>query len=407
MRNITPRKYADANGLQVIAWSIALASGVGLVAPGCTSRKAPVETNGVIGESPASHGNSAARIADQRTTVEADVQSSPVDWSSLFKRPPMPEERSVLEKKVGRWSDSKSAADLLARGRVELALGKIRDGEGSLRESLRLQPVNEEAWLELAGVYARTRETGKLFEVLGEINELVAGKPEVNPTVMLRYRFLLANGYFMTGRGVDARNILSDMISRNSDFTPAYVALADSYLREGKDSIAEFVVKRAIDRGKDDPALENLLGAIALGRKDRKGAETHFGRAIEMAPTFGQALVNRANLSISENDLTAAEEDLNRAIAIDPANTDALVSRGIVLRRTGRADLARATFERVLETDPVNALARFNLGVLNALDLNRPEVALRLFEEVVSMNQASPAIRVRAESYIADLRSLL
>ena len=330
-----------------------------------------------------------------------------IDWQALFKRPPMPEERSSLELRVERWTDNQSAGDLLTKGRMQLALGKIRDGESSLREALRLQPVNQEAWLELAGVYARTRESGKLFEVLGEINELVTGKSEVNPAVMLRYRFLLAHGYFITGRSEDGRNILSEMISRNADFTPAYIALADSFLRDGKDTIAEFIVKRAMDRGKDDPALENLLGAIALGRKDSKGAASHFGRAIEMAPSFGQALVNRANLAIKENDLSAAEEDLNRAIAIDPANTDALVARGIVLRRTGRADLARASYERVLETDPVSAPARFNLAVLNALDLNRPDVALRLFEEVVSMNQASPAIRASAESYIADLRSLL
>lgn len=407
MKKKSSRKFDDARGLTVAVRSIAVVAGMAALGAGCASRKAPDATSGIIGESVGLHSDAPAGLAGQPSVVEADTQSAPIDWPSLFKRPPMPEERSELEKKVGRWTDSKSAADLLTKGRMELALGKIRDGEGTLRESLRLQPVNEEAWLELAGVYARTREAGKLFEVLGQINEMIAGKSEVNPTVMLRYRFLLANGYFMTGRGVDARNILSDMIAKNSDFTPAYVALADSYLREGKDSVAEFVIKRAIDRGKDDPALENILGVIALGRKDSKGAASHFGRAIEMAPTFCQALVNRANLSIGENELAAAEEDLNRAIAIDPANTDALVARGIVLRRTGRADLARASFERVLETDPVNAPARFNLGVLNALDLNRPDVALRLFEEVVSMNQASPAIRARAESYIADLRSLL
>ncbi len=405
----TSRKSDGALGLTMVLLVKTISVVVAIVALtlGCASRKAPVDTNGVIGEGVGVHSETSAGPGGQAPVVEADTQSSPIDWASLFKRPPLPEQRSELEKKVERWIDSKSASDLVTKARMELALGKIRDGEGSLRESLRLQPVNEEAWLELAGVYARTRESGKLFEVLGEINELIAAKSEVNPTVMLRYRFLLANGYFMTGRGVEARNILSDMISKYSDFTPAYVALADSYLREGKDSIAEFVVKRAIDRGKDDPALENLLGAIAIGRKDNKGAASHFSRAIDMAPTFGQALVNRANLSIGENDLAAAEEDLNRAIAIDPANTDALVCRGIVLRRTGRADLARASFERVLETDPVNAPARFNLGVLNALDLNRPDVALRLFEEVVSMNQASPAIRSRADSYIADLRSLL
>jgi Tfp pilus assembly protein PilF len=196
------------------------------------------------------------------------------------------------------------------------------------------------------------------------------------------------------------------MIARHSDFTPAYVALADSYLRDGKDSVAEFVVKRAMDRGKDDPALENLLGAVAFGRKDYKAAATHFSRAIEMAPTYVQALVNRANLAIRENDLSAAEEDLNRAVAIDPANADAMVARGVVMRRTGRTELARASFERVLESDPVNPLARFNLAVLNALDLNRTDVALRLFEEVATMNHVSPALRSSAESYISDLKSV-
>ena len=287
-----------------------------------------------------------------------------------------------------------------------MAIGRIHDGETSLREAVRLQPSNLDAWIELAAVYARSRESGKLFEVLGEVNDMVSGMSEVSPAIMLRYRFLLAQGYFMTGRVEDGRNILSDMIARNSDFTPAYVALADSFFRDGKDTVAEFVVKRAMDRGKEDPALENLLGAIAVSRKDSKTAMSHFNRAIEMSPGYCQALVNRANLLVRENDLSAAEEDLNRAVAVDPANADALVARGIVLRKTGRADLARASFERVLETDPVNVAARFNLAVLNALDLNRPAVALRLFEEVVSMSQASPAMRASAERHVADLRSL-
>ena len=376
-----------------------------------TANSSPAGDTAAISGRPSSLALKPSEVRDVDSTalplLTTSDKSTTIDWQALFKKPPLPEERSELEKRVERWTDSHSAADLLLKGRTQLALGKVRDGEGSLRESLRLQSNNQEAWLELAGVYARTREAGKLFEVLGQINELVTGKSEVNPAVMLRYRFLMAHGYFMTGRADDARNILSEMIARHSDFTPAYVALADSFLREGKDAIAEFVVKRAIDRGKDDPALENLLGAIAIGRKDSKAASAHFSRAIEMAPTFCQALVNRANLAIREKDLSAAEEDLNRAIAIDPANTDALVGRGVVMRRTGRADLARASFERVLETDPVNAPARFNLGVLNALDFNRPDVALRLFEEVVSMSQASPAIRASAESYIADLRSIL
>jgi Flp pilus assembly protein TadD len=295
----------------------------------------------------------------------------------------------------------------LARARSQIALGKVKEGEASLREALRLQPANYEAWLELAAVYARTRDAGRLFEVLGEINNMMAGRSEAHPGRIMRYRFLLAQGYFLTSRSDEARNILSDMISRHPDFTPAYVALADSYIRDGKPQIAEFVVKRAMDRGKDDAALENLLGAVAFSRKDLRTAAAHFSRAVELSPTYCQALVNRANLAIRENDLSSAEEDLNRALAIDPGNVDALVAKGVVFRRTGRAELARASFERVLEIDPVNPNARFNLAVLNAVDLNRREVALRLFEEVASMGQASPALRSSAESHIADLKSMM
>lgn len=351
--------------------------------------------------SPASAGDPLPVISAGK---EANQQ---VDWRQYFKRPPSAGERSELARKVERWSDSQSPDEVLARARNQIALGKIREGEASLREALRLQPGNQEAWLELAAVYARTRDAGRLFEVLGEVNEMISGKPDVQPGRIMRYRFLLAQGYFLTSRQDEARNILSDMIVRHPDFTPAYVALADSYLRDGKAQIAEFVVKRAMDRGKDDAALENLLGAVAVQRKEFKVAAAHFSRAIELAPTYCQALVNRASLAIRENDLAAAEEDLNRAVAVDPANSDALIAKGVVFRRTGRADLARAAFERVLEIDPVNANARFNLAVLNAVDLNRREVALRLFEEVASMGQAPASLRASAESHVADLKSMM
>ncbi|MEY4631968.1 MAG: hypothetical protein RIQ81_2088 [Pseudomonadota bacterium] len=346
--------------------------------------------------------------AEQLPVIGATNEAAAaVDWRQYFQRPPTQQERSELARRVERWSDSKSPSEVLARARGQIALGKVNEGEASLREALRLQPVNDEAWLDLAGVYARTRDASRLFEVLGEINDSIADKAAANPVQVMRYRFLLAQGYFLTGRGGEARTILSDMIVRYPDFTPAYVALADSYLREGRPQIAEFVVKRAMDRGKDDASLENLMGAVAFSRKDFKAAAGHFSRAIEMAPTYGQALVNRANIAIRENEMSAAEEDLNRAIAIDPANPDALIARGVVYRRTGRAELARAAFERVLEVDPVNASARFNLGVLNALDLNRPEVAVRLFEEVASMVHAPKSIRASAEGYLGDLKSMM
>lgn len=348
--------------------------------------------------------------AEAAPAAHADLKASPqeiIDWQQFFQPAPDVVERSRLEMRVAHWVDTGSPAELLGKARAELALGKIRSAEANLREALRLLPSDLDAWVELAGVYARTREPVKLFEVMGEIDDKLASRSEVNPAIRLRVAFLKATGLEMAGRSAESRDALSSLIQTHGDFTPAYVALANSYLNAGRDSVAEFIAKRALDRGKEDPAIENILGAVALRRNDVKGAVAHFNRALELAPTYGQALVNRATAALREANNAGAEEDLNKAIALDPNNAQAMVVRGVLMRRTGRVDLAQAAFERVLEIEPLNPEARFNLAVLTAVNGKNLDRAIRLFQEVITLPGISPELSRRAQQGLSDLKAMM
>jgi len=151
--------------------------------------------------------------------------------------------------------------------------------------------------------------------------------------------------------------------------------------------------------------LHNILGVVAERRNDSAVARSNFNRAIEISPTFGPALVNRAGASMREGEMAAAEEDLLRALLYDPANVDALVSLGILQRRTGRHEAARSSLEKAVAVDPESAVARFNLAVLMVSDLKKPAVARRLFSEVLQTTSVSPEIREYARNYLSDLEA--
>ena len=51
-------------------------------------------------------------------------------------------------------------------------------------------------------------------------------------------------GYIERGDRAKGHKVLSDLISVEKSFIPAYVSLATSYIRGGKASVAEFVVRR-------------------------------------------------------------------------------------------------------------------------------------------------------------------
>jgi Tfp pilus assembly protein PilF len=210
--------------------------------------------------------------------------------------------------------------------------------------------------------------------------------------------------YVSRGDREKGHKVLSDLIGIDKSFAPAYAALGASYMAVGRDSVAEFVVRRGLDRVQDSASLLNLLGVIMQKRKLADEARILFDKALQVSPAYSPALVNRAVLSTESMEFSAAEEDLLQALKLDPQNVDALVALGVVQKRQGNYSGAKTSFSKAVDIGPDNPYARFNLGVLFADQLKRPNEAVRLFREVTQTSGASVEVKDLARSYINELQ---
>ena len=349
--------------------------------------------------------NSSASALDKKNKKSDSIPlDAATNWRSFFKPPPTAKERSLLEQRLETWKTKDSATDLIAKGRAELAIGRLVAAEASYRQALRRDSANTEAMLELAALYLRIQRSSDAFDFLAQAKEAISTQDGVAQSVVFKYRYTLALAYISRGEREKGHKVLSDLIGVDKTFAPAYAALSASYMSVGRDAVAEFVVRRGLDRVQDSASLLNLLGVIMQKRKLPEEARIWFDKALQVSPSYSPALVNRAVLSTDSMEFSAAEEDLLQALKLDPQNVDALVALGVVQKRQGNFSGAKSSFSKAVDIGPDNPYARFNLGVLFADHLKRPNEAVRLFQEVTQTSGASVEVKDLARSYISELQ---
>jgi tetratricopeptide (TPR) repeat protein len=351
------------------------------------------------------NGSKKAQSNSKESSLKSDI---PVDavigWQKFFKTPPSVDDRKIIEQRLENPPAAASPEELIKRGRNELALGRFAKAEASFREAIRLDENSLECQLELAMLYLRRRDMTRAFEFLSQLREGIAAEENPDPSFIFRYRYTLAIGYISRGDREQGHHILSELIGLDKTFTPGYAALASSYIEMGKYSVADFIAKRGVDRGKDDPALYNILGVVAEHAGQFEGAEDWYNKAVAAVPTFAPALINRAGVHIKKFEFDAAEDDLIRALMYQPHNVDGLVSLSIVQRKAGKFGAARSALTKALDIDPENALARFNLAVLLADDLAKPNEAIRLLYEVIQTARDNEDLKSMARNFINNLK---
>jgi len=328
------------------------------------------------------------------------------NWQAFFKAPPTALETSVLARKLEHWPETAGVKELRGKGRAEMAIGRLSAAEVSFRQALRVASEDLETMLDLAALYLRQQKLNEAFALLTQAKEVISSSDSVTQTVLIKYRYTLALAFIGRGERDKGHRILSDLIGLDKTFTPAYASLASSYLAIGRASVAEFVLKRGLDRVQDNASLMNLMGVIAQQARQPEAARSWFDKALSVAPNYAPALVNRAVLSAANLEFAAAEEDLLQALKADPQQVDALVALGVVQKRQGNISGAKASFSKAVDSDPDNAYGRYNLAALLADDLKKPNEALRLFHEVLQTPAANSELKELARSYINDLTPL-
>jgi len=162
------------------------------------------------------------------------------------------------------------------------------------------------------------------------------------------------------------------------DYLPARVRLAESVFRGGNLDESEPLFQSLANDRRVEPFGQFGLGQIAASRNRHEAAVTHFLRAIELVPEWGEvhyALAMSYRALNQRDDALRALEARARFPAVVPALEDpvlastaairddavASLERGIRLREAGDLQGAIEAHEAAVARDPAYAQARANL----------------------------------------------
>ncbi|MBX7143315.1 MAG: tetratricopeptide repeat protein [Oligoflexia bacterium] len=118
-------------------------------------------------------------------------------------------------------------------------------------------------------------------------------------------------------------------------------------LRQGELSSAEASFRVAYDLAYLPQALDGL-GCVALRRQDFKNAEKFFRGALELDPTYIQALANLAFLLEEQGNSKKAEQLYRKSVELDPANAGVRNNFAVNLAHGPHQHLALEQFQAAL-----------------------------------------------------------
>jgi len=93
-----------------------------------------------------------------------------------------------------------------------------------------------------------------------------------------------------------------------------------------------------------------------------------------------------------------------KALELEPNNPNVLTDQGVMFRRVGQFETAIANFEKAQRIDPTHLQSLFNIGVVYASDLKRPDKAIEAWNRFLAIDSTSPQAQ-QVKGMIAELKA--
>ncbi len=176
------------------------------------------------------------------------------------------------------------------------------------------------------------------------------------------YRLSKVEILFHQKKFKEAENTLSDLLSEDSNNIHYLSLLAEIYLRQDKNDLANSIIDRAIGLSPDTPNLFYIKSLIAIQQERLSDAENHINQAIKMDPYDADYFALLAKIKLDRKQFDDALETANQALAIDAENLLALNTRSTTLIKLNRTEESFETIEGALRNGPNNAYTHSNYG---------------------------------------------
>ncbi len=215
----------------------------------------------------------------------------------------------------------------------------------ALRQATTIDPVNEEAWLNL------TRELMELNRYADAISTTQKGITANPNSYALHLR--LGAAYLAAGRYREAEDVFRVLVNAGDPLPTSYVGLAQVLMREGRaeEAASELVAAQPVI-GRS--FLLSYFTGLSLERSGkRQEAISAYQEAVQLNPTNSEAHLALGKSQLASGRVSDAIVELEEALHLSPGNvqTRRLLSRAY--QRNGNKERAKQYAESPAPEEPV------------------------------------------------------
>jgi len=156
-----------------------------------------------------------------------------------------------------------------------------------------------------------------------------------------------------------------------------------------------------------DKVSQPVATAIPSG----SGSPTDYAQRIAEAekivaanPKNLSAWISLGNDYFDTEQVQKAIHAYSKALEIEPGNPNLLTDQGIMFRKVGWYDKALANFEKAQKLDPRHLQSLYNMGIVYAADLKKPDKAIAVWTRYLQLD-ASSATAMQIKSMMETLKA--
>src|SRR5215472_12624535 len=262
--------------------------------------------------------------------------------------------RALLEFRNAAAAMPKDAEPHFRMGLVYLEMGDGQNAVRALERATTLNPKHSGAQLKLAELMTATRDEKLIGEAITRLVDVFGPSPD-DPEAA----DTLALANWKLGKPEDAMHRLEEALKNFPTHLETSVTMARMKLAKDDWSGAEEVLKKAVADAPQSSQAALALGDFYAFLRRPEEAERELGRALQLDPKNGAALISLAGLQMAAGRQDEADKAYRQLTALPEKAYKPL--HAIFLYQTGKRDAAVAEFEVLAKSDVSDREARNRL----------------------------------------------
>lgn len=150
------------------------------------------------------------------------------------------------------------------------------------------------------------------------------------------------------------------------------------------------------------PAPGQIPPGMGLPNAEMQARIIKLEALVKAEPKNHDAWVGLGNDYFDSHQPQKAVDAYAKALALKPDDPDILTDQGVMYRQLNQFDKAIANFQKAAKINPSHVPSVFNIGIVYAADLNKPDEAAKAWNKVLVMAPNSPQA-AQARQLLAQL----